>query len=242
MQRPSPDKDRSMSVFFTDSEILALAVFLIAWTGYTYLIEHGPFARHSLNARMDKYRREWMLRMVERDVRILDSTILGSLQNGSAFFASASLIALGGVVSLFKSADEAQMLLSALPFAMESSHAMWDIKVLGLIVIFAYGFFKFAWAYRILNYAAILIGATPNIYDATQPHARAMAERAAGMITLGGAHFNRGQRAFFFALGYLGWFVSPYVFMITTAAIVVTMARRQYGAESLRPLKGSADD
>ena len=24
-----------------------------------------------------------------------------------------------------------------------------------------------------------------------------------------GRHFNRGQRAFFFALGYLGWFVSP---------------------------------
>ena len=26
-----------------------------------------------------------------------------------------------------------------------------------------------------------------------------------------GRHFNRGQRAFFFALGYLGWFVSPWL-------------------------------
>ena len=69
-----------------------------------------------------------------------------------------------------------------------------------------------------------------------------MAHRASAMITLGGAHFNRGQRAFFFALGYLGWFVSPYVFMISTTAIVFVMARRQFGAESLRPLKGLSDD
>ena len=231
-----------MPVYFTTPEIAALFWFLAAWIGYSWLLEHGRFARHSLNARMDRYRREWMLRMIEREVRIIDSTILGSLQNGSAFFASASLIALGGVVSLFKSSDEAQTLLSALPFAMASGHAMWDLKVFGLVVIFAYGFFKFAWAYRILNYAAILIGATPNVFDSASPQARLMAERAAAMITLGGAHFNRGQRAFFFALGYLGWFVSPYVFMISTAAIVVVMARRQFGAESLRPLKGSSDD
>jgi len=231
-----------MPVYFTTPEIAALVWFLTAWIGYSFLLEHWRFAPYSLNARMDRYRYEWMLRMLEREVRIIDSAILASLQNGSAFFASASLIALGGVVSLFKSSDEAQTLLSALPFAIGSGHAMWDIKVFGLVVIFAYGFFKFAWAYRILNYAAILVGATPNNFDVDDPQALAMAERASAMITLGGAHFNRGQRAFFFALGYLGWFVSPYVFMISTAAIVVVMARRQFGAESLRPLKGNSDD
>ena len=231
-----------MPFSFTMPEIVALAWFLLAWIGYSFALEHAPLARHSLNVRMDAFRLHWMLRMIERDVRILDSAILGSLQNGSAFFASTSLIALGGTVSLFKSSDEAQTLLSALPFAMTATHAMWDMKVFGLVVIFAYGFFKFAWAYRIMNYAAILIGATPNVVDKDHPEARAMAHRASAMITLGGAHFNRGQRAFFFALGYLGWFVSPYVFMISTTAIVFVMARRQFGAESLRPLKGLSDD
>jgi len=231
-----------MPFSFTMPEIVALAWFLLAWIGYSFALEHAPLARRSLNVRMDAFRLHWMLRMIERDVRILDSAILGSLQNGSAFFASTSLIALGGTVSLFKSSDEAQTLLSALPFAMTATHAMWDMKVFGLVVIFAYGFFKFAWAYRIMNYAAILIGATPNVVDKDHPEARAMAHRASAMITLGGAHFNRGQRAFFFALGYLGWFVSPYVFMISTTAIVFVMARRQFGAESLRPLKGLSDD
>jgi len=26
-------------------------------------------------------------------------------------------------------------------------------------------------------------------------------------------HFNKGQRAFFFSLGYLGWFIGPLAFM-----------------------------
>ncbi|MEA2995569.1 MAG: hypothetical protein QOG74_1118, partial [Alphaproteobacteria bacterium] len=47
-----------------------------------------------------------------------------------------------------------------------------------------------------------------------------------------GRHFNRGQRAFFLALGYLGWFAGPYVLMATTAAVVVVMWRRQFASES----------
>jgi uncharacterized membrane protein len=47
-----------------------------------------------------------------------------------------------------------------------------------------------------------------------------------------GRHFNRGQRAFFFALGYLGWFVSPWVFAASTAAVLLVMWRRQFASNS----------
>ena len=33
------------------------------------------------------------------------------------------------------------------------------------------------------------------------------------MNAVAGKHFNRGQRAFFFSLAYLGWFVSAYLFI-----------------------------
>jgi len=48
------------------------------------------------------------------------------------------------------------------------------------------------------------------------------------MFESGGRHFNRGQRAFFFALGYLGWFVSPWVLFVATALVVVVIWRRQF--------------
>jgi len=52
-----------------------------------------------------------------------------------------------------------------------------------------------------------------------------------------GRHFNRGQRAFFFALGYLGWFVSPWVLFVTTAAVVIVTWRRQFASNAWRAME-----
>jgi uncharacterized membrane protein len=53
-----------------------------------------------------------------------------------------------------------------------------------------------------------------------------------------GRHFNRGQRAFFFALGYLGWFVSPWVLFVTTALVVIVTWRRQFASDAWRAMGG----
>src|SRR5262249_10993252 len=47
-----------------------------------------------------------------------------------------------------------------------------------------------------------------------------------------GRHFNRGQRGFFLAIGYLGWFAGPYVLMVSTAAVVAVLWRRQFASPS----------
>lgn len=49
------------------------------------------------------------------------------------------------------------------------------------------------------------------------------------MMTVAGRHFNRGQRAIFFALGYLGWFMNAYVFIAATAAVLAVILTRQFG-------------
>ena len=225
-----------MTQAFDVTDLAAVLFFLLAWIGYGFAVEHSPLARHALNSRMDVYRGLWMRRMVERELRIVDTTIMASLQNGTAFFASTSLIALGGALSFLRASEETLQLFSALPFAAPTTRMVWEGKLLGLSVIFAYAFFKFAWSYRLMNYSAILIGATPTVADSQDAEALAMADRAAAMNTVAGGHFNRGQRAFFFALGYLGWFVGAYAFMATTAAVLIVMATRQFGAASRRAL------
>ena len=109
-------------------------------------------------------------------------------------------------------------MLSALPVDLSPSPALWEIKCVGLILIFIYAFFKFAWAYRLFNYVAILLGAMPPSSQRDTPEAEAHVMRTTRLFESAGRHFNRGQRAFFFALGYLGWFVSPWVLFVTTAA------------------------
>ena len=56
--------------------------------------------------------------------------------------------------------------------------------------------------------------------------------RAAEMNIVAGRHFNRGQRALFFAVAYLGWFVSPFVLMGTTAVTLVIMWTRQFASDA----------
>src|SRR5271169_2325480 len=107
-----------------------------------------------------------------------------------------------------------------------------ELKVVGLMIIFIYAFFKFAWSYRLYNYVAIMVGAAPPAAEQNTPGAQGYAETTAAVITDAGRHFNRGQRAFFFALGYLGWFLGPLPLIVTTAAIVIVMWRRQFASES----------
>jgi uncharacterized membrane protein len=223
---------------FTALDLIALAWFVGAWIAYAVAVERSTYGAGGLNQLMDRYREVWMRRMLERDARMVDMQIMAALQNGTAFFASTSLIAVGGALALLRSTDEVLVVLATLPFGIETSRTLWDIKVVGLAVIFVYAFFKFAWSYRLFNYVAIMFGATPLAAEKDTPEANDHAVRTARLFTTAGRHFNRGQRAFFFALAYLGWFISPWVFIVTTAAALVVMWRRQFASDSRRAVVG----
>jgi len=221
---------------FTNLDLVALAWFAGVWTAYAIAIEWSRYGHGGLNWQMDLYREIWMRRMLEREMRMVDMQIMAALQNGTAFFASTSLIAVGGALTLLRSTDDVLVVLAALPFGLETTRMQWEAKVIGLAVIFVYAFFKFAWSYRLFNYVAILFGATPLAEHKDTPEAQLHAVRTARLFTSAGRHFNRGQRAFFFALAYLGWFISPWVFMATTAAALVVMWARQFISDARRAL------
>jgi uncharacterized membrane protein len=224
----------NMSGYWID--ILAVGFFILEWTVYAVTLEHSAYGRDSLSARMHGYREIWIRRMLDREARMVDMQIMGSLQNGTAFFASTSLLAVGGGLALLRSTSEALGVLRALPIDLSPSPALWELKCVGLILIFIYAFFKFAWAYRLFNYVAILLGSMPPATKRDTAEAESHVIRTTRLFEAAGRHFNRGQRAFFFALGYLGWFVSPWVLFATTAAVVIVTWRRQFASDSWRAM------
>jgi uncharacterized membrane protein len=213
-------------------DILAVGFFIIEWTVYAVTLEYTAYGRDSLSTRMHVYREVWIRRLLDREARMVDTQIMASLQNGTAFFASTSLLAVGGALALLRSTNEALAVLGALPVNLTPSPALWEIKCVGLVLIFVYAFFKFAWAYRLFNYVAILLGGMPPASQRDTLEAEAHVQRMTRLFEAAGRHFNRGQRAFFFALGYLGWFVSPWVLFATTAAVVIVTWRRQFASDA----------
>lgn len=221
---------------FTAADIAAIAFFVVAWMIYAIALERTGYGRNSLNARMNIYREVWVRRILDREGRIVDTHIMTSLHNGTAFFASTTLLAIGGGLTLLRSTEEAMSVFASLPFGIKSSPALWEIKCAGLVVIFVYAFFKFSWSYRLFNYVAIMLGAMPFADKRDTPEAQSHVMRTTRLFQSAGRHFNRGQRAFLFALGYLGWFVSPWVLIASTLAIVVVMWRRQFDSDAYRAM------
>jgi len=152
-----------------------------------------------------------------------------------SFFASTTMFIIAGLVAVLGAKNEAMAVLRELPFTVESSPVVWDLKVLLLITVFVYAFFKFTWAFRHYNYCLILVGAVPN-HDQLDDESYLIAKRAAGIANSTGRHFNRGIRAYYFGLAALGWFLHPWIFAALTGWVVLVLYRREHRSNLLETL------
>jgi uncharacterized membrane protein len=68
--------------------------------------------------------------------------------------------------------------------------------------------------------------------EANRVETERAAERVIRMNIIAARNFNAGLRAIFLSIGYLGWFISPYFFIITTIFINVVLIRRQFFSDA----------
>jgi uncharacterized membrane protein len=214
-------------------DLVSLVWFVALWVGYTWYADRHARRVYSLRSVMHDYREKWMQQMLTRDNRVVDVNIMRNLLQSVAFFASATLLVLAGLLTVLGSTDKAIEIVRALPFALKTTLVQWELKLLVLCMIFVYAFFKFTWALRQFNYCSVLIGAAPRGPD------DAFARRIAVVATHASKDFNQGLRAYYFSLAALAWFVSPWLFMLAAAVVVVVLYVREYRSSALRILGGA---
>lgn len=212
---------------------LALAFFVLSWTGYSWLVDYSRWRERTLTAVMNAQRVRWIETALRREMRMVDAQVVAGLQNGAAFFASTSLLAIGAGFALLTTSDEVLGIVTDLALGRNTTRAEWEMKALGLIGIYAYAFFKFGWSYRLFNYLSILIGALPPAEQRGATETQKAVAKAAQMSISAGRHFSRGQRAFFFSVGFLGWFGSAWLLLAITLAVLVALFRRQFAFQGL---------
>ncbi len=212
---------------------LALGLFLLTWAGIGRLIEHPPAGRPSVASLMKGYRREWMRQFVTRPQRIFDASIVGDLRQGTSFLASTCLIAIGGGLALAGDPERLQGLASELDLG-AMPRALWQVKMLLVVLFLTNALLKFVWANRLFGYCGILMGAVPN--DPADPTAARRAAQAAEVNISAAKSFNRGLRSVYFALGALGWLLGPWGLVATTAATLFVTWRREFASQSRRVL------
>lgn len=197
-------------------DAIAVAMTFAAWACLGWLIESERLRRPSVTILMKDFRRDWMREMLTRQPRIFDSTILSSLRQGTNFLASASMIALGGLLALIGNAD--RLLGVAEDFTLGGPPAaVIEVKLLLTGVFLLHAFLKFVWSNRLFGYCAVLMAAVPN--DPEDPRALPRALQAAEVNIRAALNFNRGLRALYFSLGALAWLLGPAALILGTAAV-----------------------
>ena len=213
----------------------ALTWFIACWTGYGWIVEHGPKgSMRGLLGASHNFRLEWGRQMLRREVRVADSSLVGNLMQSVSFYANTTIYVIAGLLALLGTLDKLIDAASDLPFARHVSRDVWEVKLLLLLTIFVVAYFKFTWSLRQFNMLSILIGAAPPPGEGTEE----FAQRFARINSLSGDEFNRGIRAYYFGLAAVSWFVHPWLFLGMTTVIVLVLYWRDFRSKTLEAMRG----
>jgi uncharacterized membrane protein len=220
----------------TALDIFAVCFLIAVWIAYAAFASRRGRVVPSLHHRMDHYRRLWMVRMIERDNRMVDVNVMRNVTRSSQFFASTTMLILGALIALTGYIQQALDVVAGLPFTVRGSARLLEIKIGLLIVIFVYAFFKFSWSIRQLNFCAIMVAAAPG-QTKENPEQHAIVINSVAKITsYAGENFNNGLRAYYFALAALAWFLHPWLMIVGTAWVIAVLYRREFASRTLRAM------
>jgi uncharacterized membrane protein len=220
----------------TGIDLLALAFLLCVWAGYVALAARHGRRVPSLHSRMHIFRREWMVRMIERDNRMVDVNIMRNLTRSSQFFASTTMLILGALIALTGYVQQALDVVSGLPFTVKGTARLLEMKILLLVVIFVYAFFKFTWAIRQLGFCSTLIGAAPKQPKDNPEQYAPVINRIARITSYAGVNFNNGLRAYYFGMAALSWFAHPWLMIVATVWVAFILYHREFASKTLNAL------
>ncbi len=126
---------------------IALFLFFIAWLGYGPIL--GVIARRSgsLNDDMLIVRDSWMTAMTHREIRLIDSQLMGHSINSASFFASTNLLLIAAVAGILFGGENALRGFAAVG-AEAVPVKILEAKLALVLVCLARGFLDFIWSLR----------------------------------------------------------------------------------------------
>jgi uncharacterized membrane protein len=218
---------------------LAVLFFFAAWVGYTQFAKRRADVQPSVLASTNHWRRQWMLQATVRENRIVDAAVLQTLSSSPSFFASTTILIIGGLLALLGTSDKATEFVREIPFAARTSAFVFDVKLITLLAVFVYAFFRFTWSMRQYTFGALLIASMPDakVFERGEAQRETYADRAAKVVGLAAETFNDGLRAYYMSFAAMLWFVSPIAFALGAAGVVYLLYQREFHSEILGTLR-----
>ncbi|HYD27574.1 DUF599 domain-containing protein [Brevundimonas sp.] len=212
----------------------ALALFFLCWLGYGPLLAVLARRSGSLNDDMLVVRRAWMMAMTHREVRIVDSQLMGHTINSAGFFASTSLLLIAAVASVLFGGDQALQGVALIDEGAASTRLL-EAKLALVLLCLARGLLDFIWSIRQMNYALALIGAAPELH--TEADRVALGEAAGSLLNPALSAFSQGVRGYYFALAAAAWLFGPLWLAIGVVLVFCLLVWRQAASPAARAVR-----
>lgn len=218
---------------FTFMHGIAISLVPLCWFSYNLIL--SLLGHESLNSRLLVVRHQWVTTMTRRDAKPFDAILLGHIIHSVAFFGSATLIVLAGVLSAFVSLEGLHKTMARLNFIHETSLELFSLQYGFLCLVLLVGFFSFTYALRKLIYAIALVGALPDA-SATKPANDKLINHTATVLSEALMTFNSGIRGYYYAVATLFLFISPWACILATVFATLVLLYRQMATATSRAI------
>jgi uncharacterized membrane protein len=177
-----------------------------------------------------------MTAMTHREIRLVDSNLMGHTINSGGFFASTNLLLIAAVASVLFGGEQAMQGFASVG-AEDVPMKLLEAKLALVLVCLARGLLDFIWSIRQLNYALALIGAAPEVH--TEADRVALGDAAANLLNPALSAFSQGVRGYYFALAAAAWLFGPLWLSIGVTAAFCLMVWRQAGSPAARAIRNA---
>lgn len=209
---------------FTLYHGLTILFLLLCWFTYPILIR--LFGIDPLNTQLTVARRQWVHEMANRPGKPFDAILIGHLVHSVAFFGSATLLVLAGLLTTVVKLESIHQTVGRLHFIEAGSLELFVMQFGLLFSVLTICFFSFTYALRKLLYSIALIGALPDKPEAFDGFDEQVEDTT---TVLGEAlkTFNFGIRGYYYAVAALFLFASPMLCMLATFLATSILLYRQ---------------
>lgn len=207
-------------------DYVALSVFTVLWLFYEPLLSQFAKRRGGvINSDMTVVRSAWMNRMVGREIRLMDSQLLGHALNSASFFASSNLLLIAASAGALFGGERTFASVSALEVVKTSSRLVFELQLALVIAALARGLLDFIWSIRQMNYALAAMGSVPE--PCPDDQREAFGAVVGRILNPALVSFNAGVRGYYFALAAAAWLFGPWAFMTATLGAMTLLFWRQ---------------
>ena len=217
-------------------DLIALGYFCLLWLGYAEYAKHRARTREgaSLSRYLRLHREAWARRMLYRDMRMTDASLLANQERVVGFFASTTLILMAAVLTAITTSDQIAEITSHIPLAERQSSTEIEAKLALLLLILIYAFFKVTWSLRQYGFAGVVMGGAPNAgEELTAEQRTAFAKNLAKLMDSAGHDNNSCLRAYYFALSVVCWLSGTLPFLVASTFTVFVLYNREFRSRAV---------